>query len=70
MAADYGPFGDTAPNTFDGTLPASTGKNDSSSVWGSGWVSGISTLTNSAGGILTALNGGNKNKKATTGLPA
>jgi len=38
-----------------GTLTGTTGKNDSSSVWG-GIISGVGSLGNTAGGIYRALN--------------
>jgi LPXTG-motif cell wall-anchored protein len=64
-SGDYGPFGDQDPS-FDGTVPASTGKNDSSSVWGSGVLSGLDSLTKSAGNILTGLKGNAKPKTSAT----
>jgi hypothetical protein len=49
------------------TLTASTGKNDSSSIWGSGGILGAVTgLSNAAGTILKGVNGTPTAKKATT----
>jgi hypothetical protein len=50
---------------FDGSLPASTGKNDSSSVWGSGILGGLDSVTKSAGNIIGSLKGTNKKTTAT-----
>lgn len=44
-------FSSSAP-----TLTASTGQNDSSSVWGSGLLNFLTSATNTAGGVFTGLN--------------
>lgn len=46
------------------SMTANTGRNDSNSVFGSGLVGDIRTLTGGASDILTALNSGNKKPAA------
>ncbi len=62
--------GDTSNNAVDDflNLPASTGKNDSSSVWGSGLLSGLGSLSTGAANVLTAIKG--QPKKKATAIPA
>jgi hypothetical protein len=47
-------------------VTGNTGKNDSSSIWGSGLLSSLGTLGNTAGNIIGALNG---KSPATTAKP-
>lgn len=61
MNGDFGGETDN-PASFDGTVAGSTGKNDSSSVWGSGLLAGLGSITNSASGLVAALKGPQKPK--------